>query len=57
MTEEKHENCKYKFWKWLIKFATQNKKIYWLLWGGIGALVVCAYKFGLAGLFQFQAGR
>lgn len=51
MTEEKHENCKYNFWKWLIQYATKNKRIYWLLWGGIGALVVCAYKFGLAGLF------
>jgi hypothetical protein len=51
MTEEKHENCKYNFWKWLIQYATKNKSIYWLLWGGVAALIVCAFRFGLVGIF------
>lgn len=48
---EQHTNCKYSFWKWLIKFATQNKKIYWLLWGLVIAVIVAAFKTGIIGLF------
>ncbi|MBP3545597.1 MAG: hypothetical protein J6K16_00510 [Alphaproteobacteria bacterium] len=36
MTE--HQNCCYKFWRWLFALAIKHKKIYWLLWGMILAL-------------------
>lgn len=49
MTDE-HTNCKYSFWKWLVQYATKNQRIYWLLWGLLVALIVCAYKFGLTGI-------
>lgn len=43
-------NCKYKFRKWLINKALKNKPLYWLLWGFLVVLGICAYKFGLAWL-------
>lgn len=49
MTE--HDNCKYNFWKWLITFGTTNKKVYWLLWGLIAAVMIAAFKTGIVGLF------
>jgi hypothetical protein len=42
---------KYKFWKWLIEKAMSNKRVYRLLWGFLFVLAICAFKFGLLGLF------
>lgn len=47
----KEHSCKYRFWRWLITLATANKKVYWLLWGMIAVMAICAYKFGFAGVF------
>ena len=37
---QKHKNCRYKFLKWLITKAVENKKVYWLLWGILAAMCV-----------------
>lgn len=42
--------CKYRFWRWLIKTALKNKKVYWLLWGVLVILAICAWRFGLVGI-------
>lgn len=49
MTEECKCN-KYKFWRWLIGMAIQNRRVYWLLWGFLVVLAICAFKFGLVGV-------
>lgn len=35
---EEHENCRYRFWKWLIEQALKHKRVYWLLWGVLAAI-------------------
>ena len=42
---------KYKFWRWLIEKAIHNRRIYYLLWGALIVLAICAFRFGLIGLF------
>lgn len=44
-------NEKYKFWRWLIEKAIRNKRVYWLLWGCLAVIGICAWRFGLLGLF------
>lgn len=44
------ENNKYSFLKWLITFGTTNKKVYWLLWGALAAVMIAAYRTGIVGL-------
>ena len=46
---EEHQ-CKYKFWRWVLTKAIKNPKVYWLLWGLIAVLGVCAWRFGFAGV-------
>lgn len=48
---KEHKYCKWIFAKWLITYATTNKKVYWLLWGGLLVLAICAWQFGFAGIF------
>ncbi len=48
--ENEHKNCRYRFWRWLIGLALKNRRVYWLLWGMLAVLAICAWRFGLAGL-------
>ena len=47
---ENHQGCRYCFWRWLIKAALKHRKIYWLLWGMLAVVAICAWRFGLNGL-------
>lgn len=38
---QKKHWCRYVFLKWLITLASNNHKIYWLIWGIIAAMVLC----------------
>ena len=35
---EEHENCRYRFFKWIVRMALRHRRIYWLLWGLIAVL-------------------
>ena len=50
---DEHKNCRYRFWRWLIEKACRNRRIYWLLWGLLAVVGICAWRFGLAGLDWF----
>lgn len=52
MRNEHHESCRYRFWRWLIGLALKHRQIYWLLWGILAVIAICAWRFGLNG-FEF----
>ncbi len=48
--ENNHHECRYRFWRWLIELALKHWQIYWLLWGILVVIAICAWRFGLSGL-------
>jgi len=50
--EKMKEEYRYWFWKWLICKALRHTRIYWLLWGVLVVMAICAWRFGLAGLLM-----
>ena len=49
MRDEHHEASRYRFWRWLIELALKHRQIYWLLWGILAVIAICAWRFGLNG--------
>ena len=47
-SKTRSKKSRYKFVKWLINKAIAHDKVYWLLWGILAILGVCAWRFGLA---------
>ena len=50
---DKHKNCRYRFLRWLIEKACHSRRIYWLLWGVLVVVGICAWRFGLVGISLF----
>lgn len=50
---KEHHQCRYHFWRWLICLAMKNSRIYWLLWGMLVVVAICAWQFGLAGVLTW----
>lgn len=46
---EDHQNCRYHFFKWLVRMALRHRRIYWLLWGILA--VIMAVGFNVKDLF------
>ena len=45
--QDNQKIARYRFWKWLIEKAILHRHIYWLLWGILIVLGLCAWQFGL----------